>query len=314
MRGDECQKRPAFTEWSAGSPGRERRWGSRARTASDTRPGVCGGLGTSVRRWSWLSTRQLAGAHGSPRRAVVGSRSVPCRPAAGTAMHPAGSAHGACLPAPRRGVPFGGCAPARALAPGAARRLRGSRSERHGDGQGAADAACVGQRRRLGPARLGEGRRSDARRAGPAGVVATLDPVPPGLPSADGARDRRRGSTPSGRPTWYRVAVPGRPNGRTGWIPAGAAAVAARRPLARDLPRLAEVRALRRRPLRRTGPVAVGARGMETPIGLFYVQSRFVPGGTRSSAPSRSRPAATRSSPTGPAAASSACTARTRRG
>ena len=29
--------------------------------------------------------------------------------------------------------------------------------------------------------------------------------------------------------------------------------------------------------LRRTGPVAVGARGMETPTGLFLVQSRFVP-------------------------------------
>ena len=29
--------------------------------------------------------------------------------------------------------------------------------------------------------------------------------------------------------------------------------------------------------VRRTGPVAVGARGMETPIGLFFVQSRFVP-------------------------------------
>jgi lipoprotein-anchoring transpeptidase ErfK/SrfK len=29
--------------------------------------------------------------------------------------------------------------------------------------------------------------------------------------------------------------------------------------------------------LRRTGPVAVGARGMETPLGLFFVQSRFVP-------------------------------------
>ena len=29
--------------------------------------------------------------------------------------------------------------------------------------------------------------------------------------------------------------------------------------------------------LRRTGPVAVGARGMETPTGLFYVQSTFVP-------------------------------------
>ncbi|MDH4347092.1 MAG: L,D-transpeptidase, partial [Thermoleophilia bacterium] len=29
--------------------------------------------------------------------------------------------------------------------------------------------------------------------------------------------------------------------------------------------------------LRRTGPVAVGAAGMETPLGLFFVQAKFVP-------------------------------------
>jgi lipoprotein-anchoring transpeptidase ErfK/SrfK len=81
----------------------------------------------------------------------------------------------------------------------------------------------------------------------------------------------------SGRASWYRIAVPGRPNGRTGWIPAGAADVSAvDRWLviyrgARKFELYVDGR------LRRTGPVAVGARGMETPIGLFYVQSRFVP-------------------------------------
>jgi lipoprotein-anchoring transpeptidase ErfK/SrfK len=81
----------------------------------------------------------------------------------------------------------------------------------------------------------------------------------------------------SGRPSWYRISVPGRPNGRTGWIPAGAADVAA-------VDRWLVIYRGSRKfelyvngSLRRTGPVAVGARGMETPTGLFYVQSRFVP-------------------------------------
>jgi lipoprotein-anchoring transpeptidase ErfK/SrfK len=81
----------------------------------------------------------------------------------------------------------------------------------------------------------------------------------------------------AGRPTWYRISVPGRPNGRTGWIPAGAARV---QPVDRWLvvyrgSRKFELYVDGR--LRRTGPVAVGATGMETPVGLFYVQSTFVP-------------------------------------
>lgn len=80
-----------------------------------------------------------------------------------------------------------------------------------------------------------------------------------------------------GKATWYRIAVPGRPNGRTGWIPAGAADIHA-------VDRWLVIYRGSRKfelyvggKLRRTGPVAVGARGMETPVGLFYVQSRFVP-------------------------------------
>jgi lipoprotein-anchoring transpeptidase ErfK/SrfK len=81
----------------------------------------------------------------------------------------------------------------------------------------------------------------------------------------------------SGAPAWYRISVPGRPNGRTGWIPAAAANL---HPVDRWL---VIYRGSRKFELyvdgvvRRTGPVAVGARGMETPIGLFFVQSRFVP-------------------------------------
>jgi len=81
----------------------------------------------------------------------------------------------------------------------------------------------------------------------------------------------------AGKPSWYRISVPGRPNGRTGWIPAGAAQIA-------GVDRWLVIYRGSRKfelyvngELRRTGPIAVGARGMETPIGLFYVQSRFVP-------------------------------------
>ena len=109
-----------------------------------------------------------------------------------------------------------------------------------------------------------------------ASVVATLAQFRPDfLPRTVLALDERRDAT--GQPTWYRVSVPGRPNGRTGWIPAAAADV---KPVDRWLviyrgERKFELYVDGR--LRRTGPVAVGARGMETPVGLFYVQSRFVP-------------------------------------
>jgi lipoprotein-anchoring transpeptidase ErfK/SrfK len=107
-------------------------------------------------------------------------------------------------------------------------------------------------------------------------VVATLAQFRPDYhPRTVLALDERRDA--GGRPTWYRISVPGRPNGRTGWIPAAAADV---EPVDRWLviyrgTRKFELYVDGR--LRRTGPVAVGARGMETPIGLFYVQSRFVP-------------------------------------
>jgi hypothetical protein len=76
---------------------------------------------------------------------------------------------------------------------------------------------------------------------------------------------------------WYRISVPGRPNGRMGWIPAWSA----------DLrPTVAEVKVHRRS--RRIdlfwhgkrvahAIIAVGARGMETPLGLYYATARFVP-------------------------------------
>jgi hypothetical protein len=84
-------------------------------------------------------------------------------------------------------------------------------------------------------------------------------------------------SAKTGKPTWYRISVPGRPNGQSGWVRAESVAI---KPVAKWL-RID--RAARRfqywegNRLVRTGKVAVGAPGAETPTGLFYVQSKFVP-------------------------------------
>jgi lipoprotein-anchoring transpeptidase ErfK/SrfK len=81
----------------------------------------------------------------------------------------------------------------------------------------------------------------------------------------------------TGEPTWYRISVPGRPNGQTGWVRAGAVEL---HPVRK---RLIVDRSERRYEfwdgsrLVRAGKVAVGAPGAETPLGLFYVQSKFVP-------------------------------------
>jgi lipoprotein-anchoring transpeptidase ErfK/SrfK len=77
--------------------------------------------------------------------------------------------------------------------------------------------------------------------------------------------------------TWYRISVPGRPNGRMGWIPAWTVHLT---------PTVAKVvvhRRTRMIDLYWHGKhvwraiVAVGAPGMETPLGLFYATARFVP-------------------------------------
>jgi lipoprotein-anchoring transpeptidase ErfK/SrfK len=81
----------------------------------------------------------------------------------------------------------------------------------------------------------------------------------------------------TGKPTWYRITVPGRPNGRTGWVHGAAVEV---RPVEK---RLVIDRSARRfefwhgNQLIRSGKVAVGKPGAATPTGLFYVQSKFVP-------------------------------------
>ena len=80
-----------------------------------------------------------------------------------------------------------------------------------------------------------------------------------------------------GKPTWYKISVPGRPNGRTGWIPAKAVEL---RKLTRQIVIYVGARRMelwRGNTLEYSTTVAVGRPGMETPTGLFYVTVRFRP-------------------------------------
>jgi lipoprotein-anchoring transpeptidase ErfK/SrfK len=84
----------------------------------------------------------------------------------------------------------------------------------------------------------------------------------------------------NGTPAWYEFAIPGRPNGRRGWVPAGSVTL---KPVDRWLVIFRGERrfsfVLRGRVVR-SGPVAVGAPGMETPLGMFFVQAMFRPTAT----------------------------------
>ena len=80
-----------------------------------------------------------------------------------------------------------------------------------------------------------------------------------------------------GRPAWYRLSLPGRPNGRTGWVPAASVKV---KPVTKEIVIDRSERTLQLRSRGRIvfeTRVAVGATGMETPLGHFYVQAKFRP-------------------------------------
>ena len=76
---------------------------------------------------------------------------------------------------------------------------------------------------------------------------------------------------------WYKISIPMRPNGTMGWIPADTAS------LAPTVGAIDVHRKARRIDLfwhgKRVwqGAVAIGAPGMETPLGHYYVAARFVP-------------------------------------
>ena len=76
---------------------------------------------------------------------------------------------------------------------------------------------------------------------------------------------------------WYRIVLVGRPNGRTGWIPAAHAALQHVRSsiLVERGNKVLRLFVAGKERLRTT--VAVGKAGAPTPVGYFYVTSRFVP-------------------------------------
>jgi L,D-transpeptidase-like protein len=85
--------------------------------------------------------------------------------------------------------------------------------------------------------------------------------------------------TPSGS-QWYRVSLPGRPNGQRGWIPGDAVRLrrVVNRIVVRREARRLEVRRLADGKLLFGAPVAVGTPDAPTPLGRnFYVQWRFTP-------------------------------------
>jgi lipoprotein-anchoring transpeptidase ErfK/SrfK len=107
-------------------------------------------------------------------------------------------------------------------------------------------------------------------------VIATLSEFEPGFRArvvlALGAK-----SDPDGNAVWYRISLAGRPNGRTGWVPASAVSLT---PVRREIVIRRGARTLE---LRQKGrllwrtKVAVGAPGTETPLGTFYIVWGFKP-------------------------------------
>jgi lipoprotein-anchoring transpeptidase ErfK/SrfK len=85
------------------------------------------------------------------------------------------------------------------------------------------------------------------------------------------------GERGEGKAAWYRIRLAARPNGRLGWIAADAADlhVVSTRIVIRRSARSIEIWRAKVRLLR--AAVAVGAPGMETPLGSFYVTARFWP-------------------------------------
>jgi lipoprotein-anchoring transpeptidase ErfK/SrfK len=89
---------------------------------------------------------------------------------------------------------------------------------------------------------------------------------------AIGAKKGKKGGV-----AWYKITVPGRPNGRVGWVPARQVSI---RPMPWQVVVLRGSRMLqlwKDKQLVYTSKVAVGRPGMETPLGLFYVTVRFKP-------------------------------------
>jgi hypothetical protein len=81
----------------------------------------------------------------------------------------------------------------------------------------------------------------------------------------------------SDRKPWYKISIPMRPNGKMGWIPARSVSLSPTQGqiVVHRSSRTIDMFWHGRRALH--AKVAVGAPGMETPLGHYYVAARFVP-------------------------------------
>ena len=107
-------------------------------------------------------------------------------------------------------------------------------------------------------------------------VITTLTDFRPDFRPRTILAIRARGDG-KGKPVWYQITIPGRPNGRSGWVPAASVDL---KPVDRWLVIFRRERRFSlvlRGSVVRSGPVAIGAPGMETPLGLFFVQAIFRP-------------------------------------
>ena len=145
-------------------------------------------------------------------------------------------------------------------------------------GGGARAEAASEERPGRRPHQLGAG--SGAGQARPAGAengLSSPSSEPDFRPRVVLALGVRRDK--SGKPAWYRISLPGRPNGRTGWVPAASVDL---KPIRKEIvidrsERTLELRNAGRVVLRTR--VAVGAYGMETPLGRFYIDGEVPPDG-----------------------------------
>jgi len=81
----------------------------------------------------------------------------------------------------------------------------------------------------------------------------------------------------TGAAGWYKISIPGRPNGRTGWVPAATVSL---KPVYKEIVIHRGTRTLELRDHGRTifrTKVAVGRPGMETPLGTYYIIWGFHP-------------------------------------
>ena len=138
----------------------------------------------------------------------------------------------------------------------------------------------LSERALVHPHRRGPQGRAGPRRSPERGTRGGRTPPPAGPRTASRRPTCSSASACVDGERWIRLRLPGRPNGRAGWVPADAL----RAPRLTRWALVIERRRLRIKLLRRgrvvwRAPVGIGAPGMETPRGRFWIREKFRAGG-----------------------------------